>query len=183
MKSKYNAKGFTLIELLVVIAIIGLLASVVLVALNGARKKARITKRVADLKQIQTALELYYNDNNQYPATVGWRSQCAGWGSLASNQVVWDVTLSKGLVPTYLGVFPPDPSMVAASNQNCYLYESDGTDYKLMDYVLIDMTLADINAYAGFKDPARNDNANTAPCNSPDSNNSLAIYSPGGKCF
>ena len=52
-------KGFTLIELLVVIAIIGILASVVLASLNSARKKSRDARRVADIKQIQLALELY----------------------------------------------------------------------------------------------------------------------------
>ncbi|MCF7820369.1 MAG: prepilin-type N-terminal cleavage/methylation domain-containing protein, partial [Candidatus Pacebacteria bacterium] len=60
-------KGFTLIELLVVIAIIGLLSTMSVVALNSARQKSRDAKRVADIKQIQTALELYYNDNNGYP--------------------------------------------------------------------------------------------------------------------
>jgi prepilin-type N-terminal cleavage/methylation domain-containing protein len=62
-----NQKGFTLIELLVVIAIIGLLSTMSVVALNSAREKSRNTKRLSDIKNIQTALELYYNDNNEYP--------------------------------------------------------------------------------------------------------------------
>lgn len=67
---KKNQKGFTLIELLVVIAIIGLLSTLAVVALNNARSKSRDSKRISDIKQIQTALELYYNDNNAYPAAV-----------------------------------------------------------------------------------------------------------------
>ncbi len=60
-------KGFTLMELLVVIAIIGLLSTVAMVTLSTARQKARDAKRLADVKQIQTALELYYNNFNSYP--------------------------------------------------------------------------------------------------------------------
>lgn len=63
-------KGFTLVELLVVIAIIGILAGVVLVSLNGARRSARDTKRVSDMKSSQLALELYYSTNNKYPAAA-----------------------------------------------------------------------------------------------------------------
>ncbi len=62
-----NKKGFTLIELLVVIAIIGLLSALSVLALGSARARARDAKRVADVKQIQTALEMYYNDMNDYP--------------------------------------------------------------------------------------------------------------------
>ncbi len=64
-----NKKAFTLIELLVVIAIIGLLATLSVLALNNARAKSRDAKRVADIKQIQTALELYFNDKQSYPDT------------------------------------------------------------------------------------------------------------------
>jgi len=65
-----NKKGFTLIELLVVIAIIGLLSTMSVLALNQARARARDAKRISDVKQIQTALELYYNEEGQYPTTV-----------------------------------------------------------------------------------------------------------------
>jgi prepilin-type N-terminal cleavage/methylation domain-containing protein len=65
-----HKSGFTLIELLVVIAIIGILSSVVLASLNSARQKGRDAKRISDIKQIQLALELYYDANGKYPATV-----------------------------------------------------------------------------------------------------------------
>jgi len=68
--SKSNSGGFTLIELLVVIAIIGVLSSVVLSSLNDARAKARDAYRKASMKQVQTALEMYYNANNAYPSTA-----------------------------------------------------------------------------------------------------------------
>ncbi len=62
--------GFTLVELLVVIAIIGVLSTLAIVALGGARQKARDSKRVADLIQIGKALELYFSDNGSYPTII-----------------------------------------------------------------------------------------------------------------
>ena len=61
-------QGFTLIELLVVIAIIGILFGCVGFWLNNARKKARDSRRVSDMKQVQLALELEFDKTATYPA-------------------------------------------------------------------------------------------------------------------
>jgi type II secretion system protein G len=79
MHRNKNVKGFTLIELLVVIAIIGLLASIVLIALNSARSKARDAKRKADIRQLQTAFEMYYSDNGAYPIPNGPGRHCSSY--------------------------------------------------------------------------------------------------------
>lgn len=62
-------KGFTLVELLVVIAIIGVLATLLLLQLGGARAKARDGKRISDISQLRVAIEQYFDDNSgSYPA-------------------------------------------------------------------------------------------------------------------
>ena len=91
---RFHTRGFTLIELLVVIAIIAILASIILASLNTARSKSRDARRVADLKQVQLALELYNNDNSKYPLQ-------GVYGNLSG--------ISATLVPTYISALPSDP--------------------------------------------------------------------------
>jgi prepilin-type N-terminal cleavage/methylation domain-containing protein len=99
-----NHKGFTLIELLVVIAIIGVLAAIVLVYLGTARGKSRDSRRIADARSMQTAIELYNTDAGIYP------------GALAS------------LVATYIGKAPKDPQTGATYG---YAVNAGGTAYTI----------------------------------------------------
>jgi type II secretion system protein G len=132
---KPNKKGFTLIELLVVIAIIGLLASIVLVSLNTARQKARDTKRLGDLRQVMTALELYYDSQATpaYPSVVG--CTVANWSGTMST------ALQGGT--GFMTKVPVDPTNNATYY---YAYASDGTDYVLWSKLEISSNPALLNS-------------------------------------
>lgn len=141
-----KSKGFTLIELLVVVAIIGVLATVVLSSLNSARVKARDARRDADIKNIQTALELYHLDNGQYPHQAQWLGVAPNGAWANSGNTSWETlentmgtTLPRdpvNIVPTTANDWPGD-----ASRRFNYVYTArgistgcpnDGQAYKLV---------------------------------------------------
>lgn len=160
-KECYNSsmnrdKGFTLIELLVVIAIIALLSSVVIASLSTARAKSRDARRLADISQVRTALELYYDSNQGYPSTTGaqiWRSECSGWGTYANNNVI------PGLVPTYMSRIPTDPEMNVLNSTCCNIYSSDGINYKYLSPRLCPSV--NFSSRPEYLDPFRDGGAST----------------------
>ena len=117
MIMKNNKKqAFTLIELLVVIAIIGILATLAVVSLQNARSRARDSKRIADVRQMQTALELYFNDWNTYPTSSSIAT------TIASGTSIYMATVPTA--PT-----PVDGTCVAASNTYTYTQRTSGSSY------------------------------------------------------
>lgn len=114
-------KGFTLIELLVVISIIAILTAVATVSYVNAQEKGRDNKRKSDLKAVQQALEMYFNQNGQYPEQhTGGLLRCVGAASGLSWGTMSFACGSPGI--TYMNPLPRDP-IVGTDTQ--YFFHSD----------------------------------------------------------
>lgn len=121
LKIKNYSKGFTLIELLIVIAIIGILSALLMANFIGVRQRARDAQRKADLRQIQSALEIYRSDS----ATGNYPDQ---------SLVVCGQSLDNGATtPTvYMKKIPCDPQGAGYWYSGQYFYDNpNGTDYTL----------------------------------------------------
>lgn len=113
--TKFKKKSaFTLVELLVVIAIIGILSTLAVVALQSSRADSRDAKRLADVRQMQKALEMYFLENGTYPSDIS--------SGIASGSAVYMAQVP--VAPT-----PADGS--CTSEYNSYIYSSTGSSYTL----------------------------------------------------
>ena len=121
-KDKYA--GFTLIELLVVVSLIGILATLIMANLNATRGRARDSQRKSDIRNIQTALRIYYNDEGQYPTSSSGRIVACGSGSTACD---WGDTFSN-TAQTYMSVMPIDP---LPDRKYLYTYDAVNDEYTL----------------------------------------------------
>src|SRR3989339_1714727 len=107
---KLKLKGFSLIELLVSITIVSLLMAAAFAVLRPQDyfARARNSRRISDLKVIQTAMEQFYANNNAYPTTASVPLAGTAWTS--------------GPV-TYLRTVPKDPN---GGGNYCYATTSAG---------------------------------------------------------
>jgi general secretion pathway protein G len=111
---KFNKKGFTLVELMIVITVIAILATIAVVSFTRVQKQARDTKRRAEIKSLQIALQAYYTEKTSYP--------------VSATSVVASTALAV-LAPTYISNLPTGPLGSTGSNTN-YMYISDAVGYK-----------------------------------------------------
>lgn len=97
------SSGFTLIELLVVIAIIGVLSALLLTNFVGIRERGGDAAMKNNARQLKTALRLYYNDFQHYPASSGGTilgcvdgdDPCAAGGSFSVGTTEFMKTLPE----------------------------------------------------------------------------------------
>lgn len=144
---RINQRGFTLIEIMLVVVIIGILSGLMLSMINVPRiqAKARDSRRIGDLKKIQTALELYFADYRGYPEAEGW---------VDVTSTSFSNTLTTG---GYINTVPRDPKegksgpegVVCFSGTHGYYYISnDCTDVGCLasEYVLGTIMEVDVSA-------------------------------------
>lgn len=72
---KAKAPGFTLIELLIVVAIIGILAAIAVPNFLNAQTRAKVSRAVSDIRNLDLAIRSYMMDNNFYPVRSGWMDE------------------------------------------------------------------------------------------------------------
>lgn len=119
-----ESRGFTIVELLIVIVVIGILAAITIVAFNGIQDRSRVSSAVSNLRNLHTSLQAYNALHGEYPVTGtstawSWRYSC----TLGITNFIPGVTNSNS---------PQAPCSNGATNNDTWLYGSDGVDYKLI---------------------------------------------------
>lgn len=115
-------KGFTLMELLIVMAILGILITVGLTSYKSVQMKSRDSRRKNDLRQIASALEVYYNDKAKYPGDDGLGAIVGCGTNDAQTCTCGSAMLDKNSV-MYMPELPCDP----ASGRK-YYYDAVGNN-------------------------------------------------------
>ncbi|MDD5098831.1 MAG: prepilin-type N-terminal cleavage/methylation domain-containing protein [Candidatus Colwellbacteria bacterium] len=134
--------GFTLIEMVIVIAVVGILMGIAFNGIRGVQSSARDTKRVADLRSVQSYLELYFNKCGHYPGDaacgVAPLSGTSGYASMKS-------ALEGSVANT--GDIPDDPFAGRSSGAVHYEYYSDSNN----ELYIVGATTEKIKPRGGFE--------------------------------
>jgi prepilin-type N-terminal cleavage/methylation domain-containing protein len=153
--------GFSLLELLVVIAIIGILAAYIVINNNRSKIQSRDARRLADVREIFNALQVFYTSTENYPpdcSEPGYSGGCDGT-DIPEAGVNSDTTLDADFVtflsPEYMGEVPRDPLNTGNYHYDYFTnmeYPAGSGNFYLF---LVGATLEDDgNVQAGITNPA-----------------------------
>lgn len=135
-----NRKGFTVIEVIIVLAVILVIGVLAAVAVNNARSKQRDATRLSQVRQVQSALEQFFNEVSVYPESgegllplgdarasaclglSGFRADCSSEEAVFLRRIPG--TLDKGLEGLSICGNPP-------RNAFCYLGVEGDSDYRI----------------------------------------------------
>lgn len=136
---KKATTGFTIVELLIVIVVIAILATISIVAYTGIQARARDSGRIAKVKDIAKALELYKIDNGGYPNIPDGNGQETTSGSQTEN---WGHNDRLKILTDALAPYATfDPTSLSNATQGNYYYyytslaANNNQSYGLMVYV------------------------------------------------
>jgi prepilin-type N-terminal cleavage/methylation domain-containing protein len=124
--SRRFTQGFTLIELLVVIAIIGILASVVLVSLQSARKKGNDSRVMSGVQQLRVALESSFNGSDYSAAFAATAAPTAGVGGYAFTGEPYTTLLADISSNGFSGAVYGANAIITGANTNGLIMVTDG---------------------------------------------------------
>lgn len=114
-------RGFTLLEILVVIAVIGILAAILVPRFTGIQTDAKKKQAMAELGSLKTAVEVYRNNNNGYPAAATWDSLLVAQTNRIVDEVPSDPFRTSGKYSYALDT-------TAGSYYVIYSYGPDGAE-------------------------------------------------------
>lgn len=165
-----RTKGFTIVELLIVITVIAILAAITIVAYNGVQERAQNVRRLSDIKSVQRVIEVYQTEHGTYPQTTtnpkaNWRAadvltddDCSNGSSTAN----WIPAVAEKLPQS--GAVKP---IGADGKTGCYLYVSDGKEYVLSAWNMLDAPqTATLYRRLGFREFQTDTSTQFYTCNS-----------------
>jgi prepilin-type N-terminal cleavage/methylation domain-containing protein len=128
-------RGFTLAEIIIVVAILSIIAGIVLFNITVAAKKSRDGDRQADLRTLQSAVELYKQKYGRYPARCATQNPSAVWsGQIGTSYACsgGDTQYIVGLAPEFIPTLPVDKRLNGVNSGYVYTTNNTGTVYKIM---------------------------------------------------
>jgi len=126
-----NRKGFTLIELLIVVVIIGILAAIAIPKFANTKEKAVVASMKSDLRNLVTAQEGFFSDNQDY---AGDHATTQTNGLLGAGFVAFGPSTNNIVTINYVdaagwSATVTNPAVTSASNDVCGIFVGDPATY------------------------------------------------------